>query len=135
VLCEALEEIMSGVRRFEDLVAWQRARELNREVYTITRTGAFSRDFSLTNQIRSAAASIMSNVAEGFERGGPAEFHQFLVVAKASRGEVRSQLYLALDVGYLDKKEFQQLCGMAEMVGKIIGALRVAVQRRRDHKK
>ncbi|HWH49730.1 MAG TPA: four helix bundle protein [Burkholderiales bacterium] len=126
---------MSGVRRFEDLVAWQKARELNREIYTATTTKAFSRDFSLINQVRSAAASIMSNIAEGFERGGAAEFHQYLVVAKASCGEVRSQLYLALDVGYLDEKDFRYLHGMAENVGKIIGALRVAVQRRRDAKR
>ena len=126
---------MSGVRRLEDLVAWQKARELNREIYTVTRTTAFSRDFSLINQVRSAAASIMSNIAEGFERGGSAEFHQYLVVAKASCGEVRSQLYLALDVGYLGEKEFRQLHEMAENVGRIIGALRVAVQRRRDAKR
>lgn len=126
---------MSGVRRFEDLVAWQKARELNREIYTVTRIKAFSSDFSLINQVRRAAASIMSNIAEGFERGGSAEFHQYLVVAKASCGEVRSQLYLALDVGYIGEKEFRHLHGMAENVAKIIGALRVAVQRRRDQKK
>jgi four helix bundle protein len=125
---------MSGVSRFEDLIAWQKAREMNREIYAATNTGPITRDFSLLNQIRSAAASIMSNVAEGFERGGPAEFHQFLVVSKASCGEVRSHLYLALDVGYLNQKEFSRLNGMAENVGKIVGALRAAVQRQRDEK-
>jgi four helix bundle protein len=83
---------MGSVTRFEDLVAWQRARELNREIYAATRSGPIARDFSLVNQIRSAAASIMSNIAEGFERGGAAEFHQFLVIAKGSCGEVRSNL-------------------------------------------
>jgi four helix bundle protein len=84
--------------------------------------------------MRRAATSIMFNIAEGFERSGPSEFHQFLVVAKASCGEVRSQLYVALDVGYLNEKEFQRLREMAEKLGQIIGALRAAVQRRRDAK-
>jgi four helix bundle protein len=126
---------MSGVTRFEDLIAWQKARELNREIYAATRTGPISRDFSLVNQIRSAAASIMSNIAEGFERGGQAEFHQFLVISKGSCGEVRSDLYIALDVGYLSEKESKRLGEMAENTGKIIGALRAAVQRRRDRRK
>lgn len=126
---------MSGVTRFEDLIAWQKARELNREIYAATRTGSISRDFPLVNQIRSAACSIMSNIAEGFERGGQAEFHQFLVIAKGSCGEVRSNLYLALDVGYLTEKESKRLGEMADGVGKILGALRAAVQKRRDRKK
>lgn len=126
---------MSGVTRFEDLIAWQKARELNREIYAATGTGPISRDFSLVNQIRSAAASIMSNIAEGFERGGQAEFHQFLVISKGSCGEVRSNLYIALDVGYLSEKESKRLGEMAERTGKIVGALRAAVQKRRDRRK
>ena len=125
---------MSGVAKFEDLVAWQKAREMTREIYRITRAGAISKDYSLVDQMRRAATSIMFNIAEGFERSGPSEFHQFLVVAKASCGEVRSQLYVALDVGYLSEKEFQRLREMAEKLGQIIGALRAAVQRRRDAK-
>jgi four helix bundle protein len=125
---------MSGVVKFEDLVAWQKAREMTREIYLITRAGAISKDYSLVDQMRRAATSIMFNIAEGFERSGPSEFHQFLVVAKASCGEVRSQLYVALDVGYLNEKEFQRLREMAEKLGQIIGALRAAVQRRRDAK-
>jgi four helix bundle protein len=126
---------MSGVTRFEDLIAWQKARELNREIYKATNTGPISRDFSLVNQIRSAASSVMSNIAEGFERGSPAEFHQYLVVSKGSCGEVRSNLYIALDVGYLSEKESTRLREMAERTGKIIGALRAAVQKRRDRRK
>jgi len=125
---------VSGVEKFEDLVAWQKAREMTREIYLITRAGAISKDYSLVDQMRRAATSIMFNIAEGFERSGPSEFHQFLVVAKASCGEVRSQLYVALDVGYLSEKEFQRLREMAEKLGQIIGALRAAVQRRRDAK-
>jgi four helix bundle protein len=76
----------------------------------------------------------MFNIAEGFERGGPSEFHQFLVVAKGPCGELRSQLYVALDVGHLSEKEFQRLREKGENLGQIIGALRAAVQRRRDSK-
>jgi four helix bundle protein len=77
----------------------------------------------------------MSNIAEGFERGGSAEFHQFLVISKGSCGEVRSNLYIALDVGYLSEKEWKRLGEMAEITGKIVGALRAAVQKRRDRRK
>ena len=126
---------MSGVTRFEHLIAWQKARELDREIYMTTRAGPISRDFSLVNQIRSAATSVMSNIAEGFERGGQAEFHQFLVIAKGSCGEVRSNLYIALDVGYLGEKESKRLTEMAENTGKVVGALRAAVQKRRDRQK
>jgi four helix bundle protein len=126
---------MSGVTRFEDLIAWQKARELNREIYAATSSGPISRDFSLVNQIRRAAVSIMANIAEGFERGGQAEFHQFLVISKGSCGEVRSHLYIALDVGHLSEAESKRLGEMAENTGKIIGALRAAVQRRRDRRK
>ena len=126
---------MSGVTRFEELIAGQKARELNREIYAATSAGAISLDFSLVNQIRRAAASIMSNIAEGFEKGGQAEFHQFLVISKGSCGEVRSNLYIALDVGYLNEKESKRLGEMAENTGKIIGALRAAVQKRRDSRK
>jgi four helix bundle protein len=127
--------IMGGVTRFEDLVAWQKARELNREIYALTTHGPITRDFSFLSQIRRASASIMSNIAEGFERGGQAEFHQFLVIAKASCAEVRSNLYIAMDVGYLTQAESNRLREMAESLGKIIGALRAAVQKLRDRKK
>lgn len=83
---------MAGVKWFEDLIAWQKARTLTGLVYEITNDGAFARDYGLRDQIRRAAVSVMSNVAEGFARGGRAEFHQFLVVAKGSCSELRSQL-------------------------------------------
>ena len=91
-----------GVRRFEDLIAWQRARELTRRIYLATSDERFRRDFGLASQIQRAAVSSMANVAEGFDRKRSAEFHQFLSIAKASCAEVRSHLYVALDVGYLD---------------------------------
>lgn len=120
------------IEKFEDLIAWQKARELTRMIYEATRQGSFAKDYGLSGQIQRAVVSIMSNIAEGFERGNPREFHQFLSVAKASCAEVRSQLYVALDVGYIDEKVFQTLMALAKETGKIIGGLRVSVERRRD---
>src|SRR5215831_14115648 len=97
---------MSRVERFEQLVAWQKARKLTALIYETTRQGAFARDFGLSGQIQRAAVSVMSNIAEGFERGGRGEFHQFLSTAKGSCAELRSQLYVAFDVGYIDQNQF-----------------------------
>jgi four helix bundle protein len=121
-----------AIRRFEDIIAWQKARVLAGDIYRATRTGQFSRDFGLCSQIQRAAVSIMSNIAEGFERSRPTEFHQFLSTAKSSCAEVRSHLYVALDVNYLDQTRFAALFSLAEEVGRVTGALRAAVQRRRD---
>src|SRR5690348_231503 len=125
---------MSKIERFEDLVAWQKARALARSIYQATRQGAFARDFGLSGQIQRAAVSMMSNVAEGFERGGRGEFHQFLSTAKASCAELRSQLYVAFDIGYLDEKEFDDLMARAVEVAKIIGGLRASVAKQRSNK-
>src|SRR5687768_14375003 len=114
---------MGVVERFEDLVAWQKARELTRLVYDATRHGAFARDFGLAGQMQRASVSIISNIAEGFERNRPGEFHQFLSTAKASCAEVRSQLYVALDAGYLDESGFERLIARAEEVGRVVGGL------------
>jgi four helix bundle protein len=124
----------SKIARFEDLIAWQRARELTRKIYQISRTAAFAKDFRLSGQIQSAAVSIMSNIAEGFERGRLGEFHQFLSTAKASCAELRSQLYVALDVGYIDERMFDDLRLHAEEVGRIIGGLRVSIAKQRQNK-
>ena len=126
---------MSRVERFEELIAWQKARVLTAAVYEITRQGGFARDFGLSGQIQRAAVSIMSNIAEGFERNSPAEFHQFLSTAKASCAELRSQLYVALDAGYLSQDKFTQLHQQAEEVGKIIGGLRAAEERQRNEQR
>ena len=93
------------VKNFEDLEIWKDARTLARKIYQLTKDSKFSKDFVLRDQIRRAAVSIMSNIAEGFERGGNQEFIQFLYVAKASCGEVRSQLYVALDQSYVAPKD------------------------------
>jgi four helix bundle protein len=123
---------MSRIERFEDLIAWQKARDLTRAVYETSRQGAFGKDFGLAGQIQRATVSIMSNVAEGFERGGRAEFHQFLSTAKASCAEVRSLLYVARDVGYVDKPTSENLLELAREVARIIGGLRASVERQRN---
>ena len=120
------------IERFEDFIAWQRARELTREVYKATSFGNFARDFGLKDQIRRAAVSIMSNIAEGFERGRASEFHQFLSIAKGSCAELRSQLYVALDANYLTSERFERLMAEAAEMGQIVGGLRVSVERRKN---
>ncbi len=117
--------------KFEDLIAWQKARDLTRAIYQATTTGSFAKDFGLRDQIRRAAVSVMSNLAEGFERGGRSEFHQFLSIAKSSCAELRSQLYVALDVTHLSPSTFRQLMLQAEEVARIIGGLRKAVHTQR----
>ena len=123
-----------AVNRFEDLIAWQKARELARSIYEITRSKAFAQDFDLIRQIRRASVSVMSNIAEGFERGSNNEFHQFLVIAKGSCAEVRSQLYIALDANFLTAQQFQELLIQAEEVGRIVGGLRASVAARRTNR-
>ena len=122
----------SEIRAFEDLIAWQKARALCAAVYSATCEGTFARDFPLRDQIRRAAISVMSNIAEGFERGKPTEFHQFLCIAKASCAELRSQLYTALDAKHLDQADFDALMYLAAETGRVIGGLRRSVEQRRD---
>jgi four helix bundle protein len=100
---------MPTAQQFEDLKVWQEARVIVREIYQVTKVREFSRDFSLRDQITRAAVSTMSNIAEGFERGSRKEFIQFLTIAKGSNGEVRSQLYVALDQEYLAEATFSAL--------------------------
>jgi four helix bundle protein len=100
---------MAKIEQFEDILAWQKGRELTREIYRASRQGEFAKDFALRDQIRRSVISITSNIAEGFERGGTKEFVQFLGYAKGSSGEVRSQLYVALDESYLTEQEWQNL--------------------------
>ena len=97
------------VEHFEDLEIWKEARRLTKEIYRLTSEPKFSRDFGLRDQTQRAAVSIMSNIAEGFERSGNQEFAQFLYVAKGSCGEIRSQLYVAVDQGYIATTESEQL--------------------------
>ncbi len=97
---------MSHIIRFEDLECWQAARTFRREVYRLSRLPDFSHDYALVDQIRCAAISIGSNIAEGFERGGNRELIQFLSQAKGSAGETKDQLYVALDEAYVTQEQF-----------------------------
>lgn len=119
------------VDSFEDLIAWQKARVLTKEIYTITKRDAFARDFGLRDQIQRAAVSVMSNIAEGFERDNPGDFQRFLQIAKASCGEVRSQLYIALDIGYVEHLDFQRLSELAKETSRIIAGLIKSVAQQR----
>ncbi len=123
------------INKFEDLIAWQKARELTKNIYRLTKQGDFFKDFGLRDQIRRASVSIMSNIAEGFERGGRSEFHQFLVFAKGSCAELRSQLYVALDAEYIDSTTFQNLDALAKETSRIVGGLRAAVYKQKMKKK
>jgi four helix bundle protein len=100
---------MTAIVRFEDIEAWQTARELTRLVYEQTRDGQFARDFGLRDQMRRAAVSIMSNIAEGFESRTDVLFKEYLGRAKGSAGELRAQAYIARDIGYLSESEFSLL--------------------------
>jgi four helix bundle protein len=102
-------EVMAKAERFEDLMVWQEARQLRKDIYAASKGGELARDFEMRGQIRSAALSAMSNIAEGFERGTNKEFAQFLHIAKGSVGEVRSLLYAAFDEGYLKQPTFDAL--------------------------
>ncbi|MBZ0289276.1 MAG: four helix bundle protein [Anaerolineae bacterium] len=122
---------MGQITRFEDLIAWQIARSLTKAISQLTQNDRFIRDFGLSGQIQRAAVSIMSNMAEGFERDSKPDFHRFLTIAKASCAEVRSQLYIALDIGYLQQPEFHQLMSQAEEVARVIGGLPTSLRKER----
>ena len=108
---------MATIQRFEDLVCWQKARELTKGVYTALRD---CRDYGFKDQIQRASVSVMSNIAEGFERGTQNEFLHYLFIAKGSAGEVRAQLYVASDVGYLNIEIFKHLNGLAVECSRLI---------------
>ncbi|HBM45795.1 MAG: S23 ribosomal protein [Parcubacteria group bacterium GW2011_GWF2_38_76] len=108
---------MATIHRFEDLICWKKARELTKEIYKAFKD---SKDRGLKDQIERAAVSVMSNIAEGFERGTKQEFLNYLFIAKGSAGEVRSQLYIALDVGYLNIETFKYLNSLATENSRLI---------------
>ena len=112
---------MAKIERFEDIEAWKRSRVLTKKIYDCTKQRGFEKDFGLKDQIRRASVSTMSNIAEGFERGGNQEFLQFLATAKGSSGEVRTQLYVALDQGYITQDQFDDMCRDAESISKMVG--------------
>jgi four helix bundle protein len=114
---------MATFKKFEEIEAWQRARQLTMRIYKISRKTPFARDFGLRDQIRRASVSIMSNIAEGYDRSGTGEFIQFLATAKGSAAEVKCQLYVALDQDYIDRRTFVELANLATETGNMIGGL------------
>lgn len=111
---------MAKIERFEDIQAWQKARDLNKDIYDITKNAYFLKDFSLRDQIRRASVSIMANIAEGFGRRSNKEFANFLNMAHGSAAEVQCHLYIALDQNYVAQREFEVLFIKAEDVSKMI---------------
>ncbi len=114
---------MATIRCIEDIEVWQKARVLVQSVYNLTRKDSFREDFFLRNQVRKTAVSILSNIAEGFERNGNKEFLQFLSIAKGSTGELKSQLYIALDMNYIRPDEFQSTSIQIQETGRMIYGL------------
>jgi four helix bundle protein len=125
---------MARVERFEDLIAWQKARALTKVVYEITTAGPLAGDHGLARQMQRAAVSILSNIAEGFERNRTGEFHQVLSIAKGSCADLRAQLYVVSDVGYLTPQEVSALLAQAEEVGRVVGGLRAAIAHRHSER-
>jgi len=111
---------MSQIQKFEDVIAWQKARELTKQVYAHTKVGQFARDFGLKDQIQRASVSTMANIAEGFDRGGDKEFIQFLSTSKGSCSEVKSHLYVALDQQYIAPEQFTVLYNNADEVSRLL---------------
>ena len=111
------------ISRFEDLDCWKEARVLVQKVYDATENNRFGKDTRLARQIQSAATSSMANIAEGFIRKSNKEFTQFLYIAMSSSAEVRSHLYVALDRGYIDNKNFEAIYDQADKVGRMISNL------------
>jgi four helix bundle protein len=104
--------VANKIESFEDLLVWQKGMRLVKQIYLITRDGKLSKDFNLRDQLRSAALSVTSNIAEGFERASRKEYLNFLNIAKGSAGELRSLLRVALEIGYLEEPQFFEMQGM-----------------------
>ena len=126
---------MAGITRFEEIEAWKTARQLTNKVYALSNQTGFNRDFGLRDQIRRAVVSVMSNIAEGFESRTDVQFINFLGMAKASVGEVRAQLYVALDQNYIAEEQFKEAFALAEIcarqVSKFIIYLEANARKRR----
>ena len=114
---------MATFSRLEDIQAWQKARQLTREIYEATSNGKFANDYGLRSQVQRASVSIMANIAEGFGRRSDKEFANFLNVAHGSVAEVQSHLYVALDLAYITKATFDQLNGLNNEVSRMTLAL------------
>jgi four helix bundle protein len=118
------------IRKFEDIQAWQEARSLVRQIYSLTGEGAFAKDFGLRDQVRRAAVSVMANIAEGFDCDSNTEFARFLGIARRSAVEVQSLLYAALDVGYITPEQFKVNYEQAGKTKALISAFKSAMPKK-----
>ena len=116
-------KVMATVERFEDLEVWNLAREVALTIYNLTLINSFTNDFELKGQIRKSSGSAMDNISEGFERGGRREFIQLIGIAKGSAGEMRSQLYRALDRNHLSEEKFSELMDKVTMLSRKLSSL------------
>ena len=114
---------MPTFKRFEDILAWQKARQVTQLVYSISKKGKFARDFGLRDQVRRSSISIMANIAEGFARRSDKDFANFLNISRSSAAEVQSHLYVALDQDYLDREDFEEIYNKLEEISRMIFAL------------
>lgn len=114
---------MAGFQKFEDIKAWQKARELTKQIYEITSNQSFCKDFGLRDQIRRASVSIMANIAEGFGRKSNKEFANFLVISHGSTAETQSHLYIALDLNYISQEKFAELYQQLDEISRMTMAL------------
>jgi four helix bundle protein len=112
------------IARFEDIESWKLARQLTAHIYSASNAGSFRRDFSLRDQIQRASVSIMANIAEGFGRNGKVEFNRFLTIARSSAVELRSHLYVALDLGYVAREQFEDLYQKSQSIENLICGLK-----------
>ena len=114
---------MAGFKKFEDIMAWQKARQATKLIYQITSGGDFSRDFGLRDQIRRASVSIMANIAEGYGRRSDKEFSNFLNIAHGSIAETQSHLYVALDLNYLPQNDFGKIYNLLDEISRMLMSL------------
>jgi four helix bundle protein len=119
------------INRFEELEIWKLSLKITKNIYDLTAKKEFSKDFGLRDQVRRAIVSVSSNIVEGFEKNNNNEFIRFLKIAKGSVGEVRSQLYIALSVGYISKEEFEKINKESESLARQIGAFIIYLQNKR----
>lgn len=113
---------MGKFNSFEEIISWQKAREFNKKIYLVRESNSFKKDFDFIRQLRRASVSISNNIAEGYERKTDREFVQFLFISKGSAAEIRSLLYLALDLNYIEEKMFLELKDEISQISKLVSS-------------